>query len=155
MVLLYMSSVLKPSIVCSFILFILVTITVLWQVQFFNSTIVKWLIGVQNVLLCLPINRRDKSHPVGLREVGVNLYKLFIPNGLFVQLISQSSKMVLFVILGLRVFSSFWFTVLLLVQIFALLVSIKAFLVYRDSRNTNPTISYSKTFSVLAPFDAA
>lgn len=145
----------RPSIVGTFILLILVLVNVLWQVQFFDTLIVKCLIGIVNVSIVIPLYRRDKSHPLGLKERGMNWIKSFIPNGFFLELISQISKIALFVLLGLSVFSKFWFTTLLVIQLFTFWVSVKAYIVYRASCKTNPTIHYSKTFSVLAPFDTA
>ncbi len=153
--LLFVYFVMKPSIIGTCLLFITVTITVLWQVQFFDSLLLKWLVCCSNVVTVIPLTRKDKEHPNGLREVGFNLFKTFIPNGFFLQLISELSKLVLFGILGFSMFSRFWFTVLLVVQLFTIWISLKAFFVYRASRKMNPTIHYSKTFSVLAPFDAA
>lgn len=69
---LYMYFGVRPSILGTFILLVLILVTVLWQVQFFDALIVKCLIGIENVVLVIPLYRRDKSHPLGLRERGVN-----------------------------------------------------------------------------------
>jgi hypothetical protein len=134
---------------------LLFLVTVIWQVQFFDSFIVKWLIGIQNVVVVIPLYRKDKSHLGRFREAGVKLSKLFIPNSFFSNLISGISKFALFVILGFDVFSRFWFTALLLIQLYTLWVTLKAFYVYNDSRKKYPKINYGRTFSVLSPFDAA
>lgn len=152
---LYMYFGMRPSILGTFILLFLILVTVLWQVQFFDALIVKCLIGIENIILIIPLYRRDKSHPLGLRERGVNWTKSFIPNFFILHLATGISKLVLFVFLGLSVFSRFWFFALLLIQLFTLWVSVKAYIVYNVSRKTNPMIHYKKNFSVLSPFDAA